>query len=191
MEPDKRQDRIIFRCDDVTANTDLVNLELIYNYLLKKFPHLEFWKCVTLFSKTNGLGSVYPSPPFKKRPKRFFYDVDAYRDDFDLVGGKTVSHGLIHADHSKLQYDAQEMSIVTSCNYLNTDIFVPPFNFYNEATESICKRYNITMTRESDGWKCLDYEAFDPNHRHWYFHPWRFKYGQFVKSIESVSTNTL
>lgn len=172
----------ILRVDDVGSNTDMKELsEMLRAYRLR-VPNGKIWLAVSMLSKANTIGSVYPDPPFKHKEKEYFYNVNSMIRDFDL-DGEIVSHGLVHADHSKLQYDAQEMSIVTSCNFLGTKIFVPPFNRYNEATEGVCRINKIDLVKVQDGWKSLDYNEFNMNHKKWYFHPWKYAASTFKKVI--------
>lgn len=157
----------------------------MYEAVKEKFPQAEFWSVVSLLSQKNFEGSVYPGAPFKNRERDFFYTVDTFNAGF-YWPGKTVSHGLIHADHSALQYDAQEMSIMTSCRYLGSDTFVPPFNRYNETTEAVCRVNKINLIRYEDGWRNLDHEDFDPSHRLWYFHPWRHTPESFKEKLNNL-----
>ena len=75
------------------------------------------------------------------------------------------------------------MSIITSCKFLETDIFVPPFTSYNEDTKSICESNGIRLCVESDGWKSLESEKFDPKHPLWFFHSWRYNPKTFSELI--------
>lgn len=83
-----------------------------------------------------------------------------------------ASHGLIHVDHRLLSYDAQEMSIVTSCHLVDSDIFVPPFNKWNEDTVKICDKHQIQLIKWEQGWKCIEHNLDrSPSATHsWYLH---------------------
>lgn len=166
------QAKYIFRCDDVSSNTNTGQLLEMYEILEDAGIDFEFWSVVSILSKGNNNGSVYPNPPFKHKDRNFFYECD---DMFkpSVLPGRVVSHGLLHCDHGLLQYDAQEMSIVTSCNILNTNIFVPPFNRYNDITQNVCRINKIDLVQYNEGWRNLDNQPFDPAHKLWYFHPWR------------------
>jgi hypothetical protein len=155
----------------------------MYYYLLESGIDFEFWSVVSPISKENDNGSVYPDPPFKHRDRNFFYESDRVFIP-SPVPGTMVSHGLLHCDHSQLQFDAQEMSIVTSCNLLKTNIFVPPFNRYNDTTEAVCRINNIDLVRYEEGWRNMDKEPFDPAHKLWYFHPWRVDHELFEAAID-------
>lgn len=164
---------MIFRNDDISVNTNLEELIDIYNIILEFFPSAEIWSCITLFAQMNNNGSVYKNTPFKNNEIRWFYD----KAD-DVLGSRIMpqlytiaSHGLYHVDHSKLHKHAQEMSILGSCGFLKSKIFVPPFNKYNKDTMDICFDNNIQMIPE--GWKNLENEEFDSRFQRWYFHGWR------------------
>lgn len=176
-----------FRFDDVCANTSRLDLYAMTGRIKAMYPDAEIIYAITIFSKANLEGSVYPKPPFKDNPHHFFYDVDQIfmRTYEDIT---TASHGLIHGDHSRLGYDAQEMSIVMSCKILKTNIFVPPFNRWNSSTEDVCRNNGIKLLKSEDGWKSLDCEDFDSNHELWYLHPWKYNIGTFRKKLglESV-----
>lgn len=165
---------MIFRNDDVNSNTNLEHLREIYAVIAEFFPNAEIWSSISLFSRQTNNGSIYEDVPFKLKPKEWFYRVNQFFEIKKLLPKSVItSHGLFHADHSFLQIDAQEMSILSSCSLLHTNIFVPPFNKYNSDTEGICKDNHIRLVKP-DGWKNFEYEEFDPNHRCWYFHSWRF-----------------
>ena len=88
----------------------------------------------------------------------------------------------MHIDHSKLDKSAQTMSIVTSCRYLGVDTFVPPFNKYNDDTVVVCMENGIRLVTRSH-WKGLEYNDFTPDHKKWYFHPWRYTDESFEEAI--------
>ena len=166
-------EKLIIRNDDVSPSSP--DCSVMYKYIKEIFPDCEIWSCVNVFSKSNISGSVYPFPPFKCRPVEWFYNVDKMRSytkpkHCDFV----ASHGLIHVDHAKIGYDAQMMSIVTSCKYLRTNVFVPPFNSYNNSTENICLQNGIKLIKP-DEWLSLEHNKFNTDHKKWYFHSWRYK----------------
>ncbi len=124
---------------------------------------------------------VFPSIYNAHSNKNVFYGVDSLgipelRKDVTLAG-----HGLIHVDHRLLHYDAQEMSIVTSCRLINAKMFVPPFNKYNDDTKSICEKNNIQLVIWEEGWKCIDHEKWDGNIDKWYIHNNAFTFESFIK----------
>lgn len=81
-----------------------------------------------------------------------------------------ASHGLVHVDHRLLDKSAQEMSILTSTSFISTNIFVPPFNKYNESTEAICNLAGIELIKWEDGWKHLCYQTFQNDGSYYYIH---------------------
>jgi len=183
---------LIIRNDDVNPNTDARRIGETYSVIRSFVPDCTIWSCINFLGKTSEGESVYPELPLRNHPLDYFFDIDRasirHLDKVDL--GAIVSHGLLHVDHAKLSPDAQHMSIVTSCNYLKTKIFVPPFSSYNDDTEAICKHSGIHMTKPSDGWKSLESDRFDPRHKLWFFHSWRFTPEMmkevFLRSLEAV-----
>lgn len=81
-----------------------------------------------------------------------------------------ASHGLVHVDHRLLKKSAQEMSILVSCSLSKSKIFVPPFNKWNNKTEEVCKKHEITLIKFEDGWKCMEYNTFNPEQKLLYLH---------------------
>jgi len=175
---------LIFRNDDVNMNSDFIEMDEMYRMIRKSFPTSEIWSCVTIFSRGNAKGTVYPTVPFKDKPFNYFLEVDRVCDQYrapDYV--KVVSHGLWHLNHSKINPELQEASIVTSCNLLDTATFVPPFNAWNKDTDKICKKHDIELVKFEDGWKSLEHNAFDPRHKKWYFHSWNFNPEKLAKQL--------
>lgn len=168
-------DTITFRNDDVSSNTDLDKLHAIYDVIRDVFPYADIVSGVTLFSKKGTKGSVYDEVPFKNKPTNWFYKADTFLNKFNTFPqSRMASHGLYHVDHRTLSQQAQEMSILGSCNYLKSNIFIPPFNRYNDDTVNICLDNKIELWNLDQGWKSLEYEPFDMTHKLWYFHSWRF-----------------
>lgn len=177
----------IWRNDDVNPNTDFAKTKGIYSLLREQSPEAEIWSCVNIFSSSNNLGSLYAEVPFKNRPISWFYNVDKIAS-LDWVNryreiSKVVSHGLFHINHAKVSKDTQEMSILSSCRLLKTDIFVPPFNSYNFYTAEICKNNGIRLVTPSDNWRSLEFMSFDSNHENWYMHSWRWTAVELEKKL--------
>lgn len=176
---------LVFRNDDVCANTDIDKLHSeFYEPIHKAYPMADILSCVTLFSKKSDIGSVYPDVPFKDKPLEYFLSVDSFLGKYkapDYV--QVASHGTWHFDHSAVSSEAQFCSIVSSCVILDTRIFVPPFNRYNADTEKICKDNGIFLVKPSDGWKSMECEAFNKEHDKWYFHSWRWESNKFLEAI--------
>jgi hypothetical protein len=101
--------------------------------------------------------------------------------------GKICSHGLLHIDHKGLPFEMQEMSIVTSCSLLKTDIFVPPFSEYDDNTIKVCKKHGIQLILR-DLWQPLDYKDFNPAHDLWYFHSWRYTVSSLKEKFAHATT---
>lgn len=178
---------MIVRNDDVNASTDLSELRKLYDTIWKRSPKATIISCVTIFSKHNSVGSVYQEVPFKNRPKPWFYNVNQVWDTFLGYGKrhKVASHGLLHLNHANLSADAQELSIVTSCQMLNTRIFVAPFNAYNEDTIKICAEFGIELLQDKHSWQSMEHNKFSSHQPYWYMHSWRWK----VKSLKEYLWN--
>lgn len=182
---------MIVRIDDVSPNTDFDHLYELYHEIKDALNPSCVYFAVTLLSKWCLKRSVYPGVPFKDREDGFFYGVDSTFDlglisqDPDI---QVASHGLLHMDHSKCVKQVQELSILTSCSLLKSKVFVPPFNRYNHITEAVCKEHRIKLMKPQEGWRSLDYHAkvlgkFNPNHKHWYLHPWRWTLDEFKEKV--------
>lgn len=167
-------ERMIIRVDDVSPNTDIHDLNHACHYL-KNELNAEIWYCVNMFSKKTP-GSVYPHLPMRGRGLNYFCDVDKVFEDRnfpDFV--KVVSHGLIHAEHGELDKQTQYLSIMTSCNFLNTKIFVPPFMSYDSNTKEICDMNNVQLI-DGKEWHSMEMEKLNTSHKLWYFHHWRMDF---------------
>lgn len=179
---------VIFRNDDVSSTSDFCKLVNMYRLIHKYYPEAEIWSCVNLFAKSNERGSVYPDLPLKEKPKIYFYDVDSSWANIDTElleckNHKVVSHGILHTNHAQMSGDAQEFSIVTSCNYLKTKLFCAPYSGFNQATLDICNKHGIKFIDPKE-WKSLESEPFDPSHEKWFFHSWRFTLEEFEKCVQ-------
>jgi len=165
---------IIFRNDDISPNTDFDQVHEIYSLIKSKVPDCQIWSCVNLFSMYSMDGALYPDLPLSPKPMSYFYNVDqVWNRSIDGLE-KIVSHGILHNDHTKFGRDAKELSILTSCKFLKTNIFVPPFSRYDADMDTICKNNDIHMSKREDGWKSLESEPFNSKHNLWFFHSWRF-----------------
>lgn len=165
---------MIFRNDDVNTNTNLTRLNELYSIIKEFYPYSEIWSGVTLFSEENSRGSIYEKVPFKNQETNWFYTADRFMNRLAIPKSRIVSHGIYHVDHSKLSKDAQEMSILGSCRYLKTDVFVPPFNAFNHSTLEICQDNDIKLFGGLKGWLSMECEKFNPEHDNWYLHSWRW-----------------
>ena len=165
---------MIFADHDINPNTDFDNMKGCYAVIKELFPTADIISGVNIMGSDNETGSVYPNPPFKNKPVEWFYKVDNFLPLEGLPKTTIASHGLIHVDHTKIDTDAQEMSIVVSCNLLGAKMFIPPFNKFNEDTLQICEDNKIEILLTSHGWKSLEFNKFDINYDKWYFHSWRY-----------------
>lgn len=169
------EEPIVFRNDDVSANTDFKSMLEIYDILKTLHPGCRIISSITLASKRTNRGSVYDEVPFKENPVPWFYDFNQFLDKkvIDDIPYEKASHGLFHVDHTKLKQEAQLMSIYSSCQYIGTNVFVPPFNRWDWNTRQVCKQRGVHLMLDFE-WKSIEHEPFDPKHKHWYFHSWRF-----------------
>lgn len=162
----------VFRFDDVSGNSNEKNHFAIAEYLRKRFPDCKIvWGISTLTHKNCG-ERVYPKIFNAYSNYRKFYAVEQvsvieFNNDLGII---FASHGLIHVDHRLLALEAQEMSILVSCSLTKSKIFIPPFNKWNHFTDQICRNNNIELVKFEDGWRCLEYEQYDPVHKLWYLH---------------------
>lgn len=181
-------DGLIFRVDDVSPNTDMADLNESAKFLYETFGG-KIWYCVNLFSRESEYGSVYPNLPMRGRGFEYFCDVDRLLDSSDIPGFvDVVSHGLLHAEHGEMDRQAQYLSIMTSCNYLNTRIFVPPFMSYNRVTSEICSDNGIELI-DGNGWKSMETEPCDLFSKLWYFHPWRMNYSRIKEWVNACKVH--
>jgi hypothetical protein len=185
---------IIFRDDDISPSSNFRQIDGCHKVLRQLFPGCAIISCITLFSKYNKIGSVYQEIPFKGKPKEWFYDVDKFLLEYEYINRDVIaSHGLIHSNHAKLSRDAQEMSILTSCRFLKTNMFVPPFNAHNKHTADICEKNDIKLLNVLHPWKSIEFNNFDANHKYWYFHSWRFTpeslREKFAKDARAIKNN--
>lgn len=164
-----------FRFDDVCLNIDIDNHDAISKYLLEKGFHV-IWAVSPLVHKINSEDSVEKQRVFPKilnaySDFRHFFEVDdcgtVMQDDKRI---EIASHGIIHVDHRLMERAGQELSIVTSCSLLKAKKFVPPFNKWTKQMDEICKEWGIELIKFEDGWKCIEYNIYDPKHNLWYLH---------------------
>lgn len=178
---------MIIRVDDVSMNTDFSDLNKAAEYFRSELD-AEVWYCINLFCRT-APGAVYPELPLKGRGLDFFCNVDRFTGAFAIPSFvNLVSHGLLHAEHGAMSYEAQYLSIVTSCRFLKTDTFVPPFMSFNANTLNLCAKERIKLI-DGVNWLNLETEPFDRTHNQWYFHHWRTSFKQLKESIDVSKVN--
>jgi hypothetical protein len=180
---------VILRNDDVSPSSDFKKIDAMYKSFKAAYPNSEIWSCVNIFGFKNDKEAVYPDLPLSQLPLYYFYNVDSILGNPGINLHKIISHGLLHVKHTQLSRQAQEMSIVTSCRALHTDIFCPPFTNYDSITEEICKENGIKITRREQGWKSLESEPFNQEHPFWFYHSWRMSKEEFNDKIRAVSVN--
>lgn len=178
---------ITIRVDDVSPNTDMAELNDVARYLRDHLDAKVIYG-INLFAKATPSGSVYPDLPMRGREFSYFCDVDRLFDPYIPRFIKVASHGLIHAEHGKLSRETQMFSILVSCSYLNTKIFIPPFMSYNDDTKDICESNGIEMI-DGVGWGSMEKEGFDGTHKLWYFHPWRMNLASVRKWVNASKVN--
>jgi hypothetical protein len=175
----------IFRFDDICLNADMKTANSMARFLKEKFEGCEVLFCVSplVHDMSDEEGKhrqrIFPKILNAHSDHRVFYNVDRcgvpeITEDVTLAG-----HGLIHVDHRLLSKEAQEMSILTSCSLVKARIFVPPFNKWNSDTEDICKEHQIKLVKFETGWKCMEYNDYDPKQRLWYLHHREFTLEEF------------
>lgn len=178
-------ENIILRIDDISANTNFSILSNVVTLFKEKYPQSKVIVGVNIFSKHFGItGQVYDDEyPFKDQPIEWFYDVNKILPKFSFNGADVASHGLLHFDHSKASEEMQRMSILTSCNLLNTDIFIAPFGRVNKDTINICETNHISLITQL-GWKSLDYNQIDEKSKRWYIHLWKFNFEEICRQLK-------
>jgi hypothetical protein len=175
----------LIRIDDISLNIDEEKLRKFLSQAQEKYPSVEFLLAVSpavfdmpLRAKSDPKISerVFPSILNAYSDHREFYKVEkvgvpAWLDQIvDKFRCKVASHGLIHVDHRLLSRSAQELSIVSSLALVKGNIFVPPFNKYNQDTISICEEHKIDLIKWEDGWKHLGYQPFQDDGSNYYVH---------------------
>lgn len=171
------------RFDDVCTNSDMISLNEMGKFVTDHNATAIY--CMSVITHdmctqdTKNKQRIYPKIMNAYSDYRAFYNVDIAEvpeiPDFAI----RASHGLIHVDHRLLKRSAQEMSILVSCSLAKSKIFVPPFNKWNKDTDDICKENMIELVKFEDGWKCIEYNAFDKNEKLWYVHHREMSVEQF------------
>lgn len=181
----------IFRFDDVCVNCNMETVNLMTDYILKNVPESDvIWGISPLVHDMKGETGkhqerVYPKifnalSDIKVFLKPQIAGVPQLRNDIVTAG-----HGLIHIDHRLLTPEQQEMSILISCSLANASVFIPPFNKWNVHTELICTENNIKLIKFENGWKCMEYNKYNPEHALWYIHSREMTYENFVNWFNS------
>lgn len=167
-----------FRFDDVCTNSNMLEVELITDFLLSTYDCKIIWAVSPLVHKSESFSQrVFPKIFTAHSDYRKFYSVDSLGLVPNVPKGVVLaSHGLIHVDHRLLDYYAQEMSILVSCSLVGAKMFVPPFNKWNKDTEKICKDNGIELVKFEDGWLSMEHNPNIEGHKLWYLHHWNFNF---------------
>lgn len=163
---DKIRETIIFRNDDVAADTNLEHFrefcELFHRY---GFVQLHG---ITLYGKVNDTLIVDDIPWMYEEitPDEIFVYEKCVKVSTDYIGDNKglieylnaipdplALHGLYHSDYSQMTYEQQEHDIQEGLRLLNIlfpnkkiDTFIAPFNHVNDATYEICRKYGLKIS---------------------------------------------
>lgn len=177
-----------FRFDDISVNTDMVLVNQMTDYLLDKYKDIRvIWAVSPMvydLKDEKVKGRVFPSIFNAYSDYRKFYKVDKIGIPELHPNVVTAGHGLMHVDHRLLSYEAQEMSIISSCYLVGASIFVPPFNKWNNDTEQICVDNSIVLVKWENGWLSCEHNAFNENHNKWYIHSYVWTFDKFKEWLK-------
>lgn len=190
-----------FRFDDISLNTDMKLADAMMEYIISNDPSTEVIYCISPIvfnmSKEKTLErreAIFPKILHAHSDYREFYKGDfcGMPEISPLV--TTAGHGLIHVDHRLLPEAAQELSILTSCSLAKGEIFVPPFNKWNEITQDICNKHGIELVRFEDGWLSMEHNLYNKEHNLYYCHTraftmetWKSWFEDNILDVKSIS----
>ncbi len=170
---------MIFRFDDICINCDIDKHFDIVDLFLEKHPDATILWAISPFvdSSQKKLERVFPKIWNANSDHKVYYQMDKLGMPSIHPAVIRATHGLIHVDHRLMCKGAQEVSILTSASITGANIFIPPFNKYNQDTIDICKEHDIQLVKFEEGWRSMEYEDFDPKHPLWYLHAreWKVK----------------
>jgi hypothetical protein len=180
-----------FRFDDISINTEIELLDLCTKEVKRKLPSFEIIYGINpLVFDMSGENNCDCQRPFPKILNAFSDHTEYYKIDFcempELPEDDRIikaSHGLVHVDHRLMNFEAQELSIVTSCSLAKCRLFIPPFNKWNLDTLKVCEKHDLELVKFEDGWKCIEYNDFDKSHGLWYCHHREFTIESFKKCL--------
>lgn len=175
-----------FRFDDICINTDMDLVQRMTDYLYDNLY------CTIIYGISPLVHRMETGD--KVKDQRVFPEIlnamSDYRNFFkvELAGVPIITdkritkagHGLVHVDHRLLSREAQELSIITSCSLVGAETFIPPFNKWNTDTLFICINHHINLIQFEDGWKSMEYNKWDDQHKHWYLHSREWTFEKFV-----------
>lgn len=178
-----------FRFDDICINTDMELVQKMTDYLFEKFNCKIIYGISPLVSKMDTGDRlknqrIFPEILNAMSDHRYFFKVDKCgvpkTDPRVILAG----HGIVHVDHRLLSYEAQELSIITSCSLAKALIFIPPFNKWNKDTEDICREQGIELIRFENGWRSMEYNEWTPSakpmNQLWYLHSREWTFEKFT-----------
>lgn len=175
---------MVFRFDDISLNSDMEKVNEMTDFLLENGN--EVWWCISPICQF-GCGERVFRAGIKPYSSLFrFYTnehigIPKLRKDVRIC-----SHGLVHIDHRLLDYGAQEMSIIVSCELLDSCTFVPPFHKWNKDTENICLGHDYDLIKYEDCWFSCEHNEFSRFDR-WYLHPQSWTLETFKKWYGAVA----
>lgn len=183
----------IFRFDDVCINADLKLIQRMTDYLYESFPFCQVIYGVSPLVHRMETGDY-------TRDQRIFPEVlnamSDYRNFFrvELAGiptldprAKRAGHGLVHVDHRLLKKEVQELSILASCSLVGAEMFIPPFNKWNEDTESVCEDNNIELIKFESGWLSMEHNNYNAITNYWYLHAREWTFEKFKEWFQSAT----
>jgi len=158
---------MIIRCDDVFSDTDANVVDVIWDSIKQR--HLPHIISITPIGKGE---SLYHMKPLKQGNQWInkATGVTPVSKNVDLVetvnyylrhGSELALHGLKHLDYSKLDSRTQFEHVRVGRTMLSdlfgveTCLFVPPFNKYNEDTVKACREQDMIIVPsfyEVDTW---------------------------------------
>jgi hypothetical protein len=176
---------IKFRFDDVCINANMNLINEMTEFLFSSFANCEvLWGVSPLVNDmSNFTGKskerIFPEIFNAYSDHRLFFNVDNAGIPKLNSKVKLAGHGLIHVDHRLLTKEQQEMSILISSSLVKSKVFIPPFNKWNNDTDTICKEHNIELIKFEDGWLSMEHNKFNFKHNKWYLHAREFTIEQF------------
>jgi len=180
----------VFRFDDICINSNMTDAIRMAEEI-KKITDSDVWFCVSPLVhnivEKDPIDSqqVFPRILAAHSTHKVFYNVDRCGIPDFPEWITRAGHGTVHVDHRLLDYQAQELSIVTSCSLINASIFVPPFNKWNSITEQVCREHNIQLIKFEDGWLSAEHNIYNTKHDKWYLHHRAFTVAEFKEWIKN------
>jgi hypothetical protein len=173
---------MIFRIDDINANSDIEKIVEMEEMILSRFPRAGIINCITILSGESDNGSAY------QEIKPWDADLPKAGKMFNLewtklLKGEIASHGLWHIQHGKAGKELQEYSIRTSCEILETRYFCPPFIDINKDTVDICLKSGITIIGTEKKWINIERNEIGSNDM-LLFHPWKMSIEELKNKLK-------